>query len=190
MCFITWRTYDSMPRDVMDRWLADRNEWLRGHAINPRSEHWRRSLAKLSIAEQHKFHDTFSARFEALLDDCHGECVLRRPELAKIVGDSLRHFDGERYVMTDFVVMPNHAHLLAAFPSADDMLKQCESWKHYTAVKINRQLGKRGRFWEVDGFDQLVRSEEQFEYYRQYIADNPQRARLHVGEFLHYSREL
>ncbi len=95
MCFITWRTYDSMPRDVMDSWLANRNEWLRGHDINPRSEHWRQRLAKMPMATLREFHDTFSARFEALLDDCHGECVLRRPELAKIVGDSLRHFDGE-----------------------------------------------------------------------------------------------
>ena len=72
-----------------------------------RSEDWRRNIARLTMTEQSKFHDTFSARFEALLDNCHGECVLRRPELAKIVGDSLLHFDGERYVMTDFVVMPN-----------------------------------------------------------------------------------
>ena len=80
---------------------------LRDHAIHPHREDWRRNIGRLTMTEQRKFHDTFSARFEALLDNCHGECVLRRPELAKIVGDSLLHFDGERYVMTDFVVMPN-----------------------------------------------------------------------------------
>ena len=70
------------------------------------------------------------------------------------------------------------------------MLEQCELWKHYTAVNINRELGIRGRFRQVDGFDQLVLCEEQFEYYREYIAENPRRARLPKGEFLHYSCEL
>jgi len=79
---------------------------------------------------------------------------------------------------TDFVVMPNHVHLLAAFPDEGSMLAQCESWKHYTATKINRFLGRSSRFWQQDGFDHLVRSVEQFEYLRAYIADNPRRAHL------------
>lgn len=48
---------------------------------------------------------------------CHVACLLRQPVLAKIVADSLRHFDGDRYCLGDFVVMPNHVHLLVAFGS-------------------------------------------------------------------------
>ena len=70
------------------------------------------------------------------------------------------------------------------------MLAQCESWKHYTAVQSNRRLGQRGRFWQADGFDHLVRTEAQFEYLRKYIRDNPQRARLKPGEYRHYSKVL
>jgi type I restriction enzyme R subunit len=58
----------------------------------------------------------------------------------------LRHFDGVRYELSDFVVMPNHVHILAAFPTSDAMLQQCEAWKHFTATKINRVLGVKGRF--------------------------------------------
>jgi type I restriction enzyme R subunit len=116
--------------------------------------------------------------------------VLRRPELAGLVAKSLRHFDGERYLMLDFVVMPNHVHLLAAFPDEAAMLAQCESWKHYTATGINRALGQKGRFWQADAFDHLVRSERQFAYLRHYIADNPKKAGLRAGEYLHYSRPL
>jgi type I restriction enzyme R subunit len=70
------------------------------------------------------------------------------------------------------------------------MLAQCESWKHYTAAQINRQLSQKGRFWQQDAFDHLIRTEGQFEYLRRYIAGNPAKARLGIGEFLHYSRPL
>lgn len=59
--------------------------------------------------------------------------------------------------MTDFVVTPNHAHLLAPFLDEDGMLDQCESWKHFTARKINRTSGSSGHFWQQDGFDYLIR---------------------------------
>ncbi len=124
------------------------------------------------------------------MDHCYGDCVLRRAGLVKIVGDSLLHFDGDRYVMFDDIVMPNHVHLLAAFPSSESQLKQCKSWKHFTAVQIHRATGDTGRFWEVDDFNHLVRSEEQFDYLRKYIANNPRKAGLPTGEFLHYSRSL
>jgi type I restriction enzyme R subunit len=110
--------------------------------------------------------------------------------LAEEVARSLKHFDGDRYDLTDFVVMPNHVHLLVAFPDEQSMLAQCESWKHYTAAKINPALGRKGRFWQQDGFDHLVRSIEQFQYYRDYIADNPRRARLDEGEYIHFSKQV
>jgi len=109
---------------------------------------------------------------------------------AKLVGDSLRYFDGDRYELTDFVVMPNHVHLLAAFPDEQSMLAQCESWKHFTATQIHRRLGRRGRFWQQDGFDRLVRSAEHFDYLRRYIAENPARGKLGPEEVLHYSKRL
>ena len=128
-----------------------------------------------------------SDRWNGHLDDCHGACVLRRPELSQIVADSLRHFDGDRYELTDFVVMPNHVHVLAAFPRSEAMLQQCDSWKHFTATKINRILGVKGRLWQQDGFDHLVRSSEQFEYLRDYIASNPIKAKLKPNDYRMYS---
>lgn len=87
--------------------------------------------------------------------------------------------------MGDFVVMPNHVHLLAVFPTAEAMEKQCSSWMHFTAVQINKATGAKGRFWQKEPFDHLVRSPEQYEYLRRYIAENPQKAGLRPGEYLH-----
>ena len=190
ICFITWRTDDSVPEEVLHRWRAERCSWLRKHGIDPDQPDWRQSLRRRSRTDQIEFYRTFSDCWHDALDACHGECVLRRPELAKLVGDSLRYFDGDRYELTDFVVMPNHVHLLAAFPDEQSMLAQCESWKHFTATQIHRRLGRRGRFWQQDGFDRLVRSAEHFDYLRRYIAENPARGKLGPEEVLHYSKRL
>lgn len=190
LCFVTFRTNDSMPKDVLTRWRKERDNWLRRQQINPISRDWRQQLGELERDLQEEFYKTFSGKWHAELDAGHGESVLHDPKLAKIVGDSLQDADGEKYDLTDFVVMPNHVHLLAAFRDERGMLDQCESWKHWTARLINRELKRTGRFWQQDGFDHLVRSEEQFRHFRKYIANNPVKARLKPGESLHFSKQL
>ncbi len=190
VCVITWRTVDSMPKAVLDQWYGDRARWLKNHGINPDDPSWCNQLQQLDDNLVRDFLNAFWHRWHDALDASHGACVLRQPELAAIVANSLHHFDGERYLLLDFVVMPNHAHLLASFPNEEGMLTQCESWKHFTATQINRRLNQRGRFWQQDAFDHLLRSEKQFEHYRRYIADNPKKARLRPGEYVHYSKTL
>ena len=190
VCFITWRTQDSIPADVLERWRHERQQWLREHGINPRAHDWRQQLQKLEPKTQREFFQHFSTRWHEELDACHGACVLRRPDLAQIVADSLRKFDGDRYELTDLVVMPNHVHLLAAFPNEEAMLQQCENWKHWQATQINREIGASHRFWQQDGFDHLIRSSEQFDHLRRYIADNPNKAHLPAGESIAWSKPL
>ncbi len=184
ICFATFRTNDSMPKAVLQRWRTEREDWLRKHSINPIAHNWRKQRD-----EQTEFYRSFSTQWHDELDCGHGACVLRDTQLARIVGDSLQYANGDLYDLTDFVVMPNHVHLLAAFPDQDRMLVQCTSWKKFTATTINRHLGSKGRFWQQDGFDHLVRSEEQFQHFRRYIADNPKKALLSEGEYLHRSLE-
>jgi len=186
--FITWRTWDSIPEKVLRGWQKDRDAWLQQHGINPNAANWTRQLDQLDAKLVQEFKRLLSDRWNDNLDACHGACVLRRPELSKIAADSLLYFDGDRYEITDFVVMPNHVHILVAFPDERTLLAQCESWKHFIATNINRPLGRKGRFWQQDGFDHLVRSAAQFEYLQRYIADNPKRANLAVGEYVYYSK--
>lgn len=180
--FITARLHDSIPDEVLRRWEREKQDWMIRHG---HQGHWSDVLPTLTETEQNTFRQHFNRCREDLLDDCLGACVLRDPENAAIVSDSLMHFDGERYRMGDFVVMPNHIHLLAAFPDADTMTKQCDSWLHYTARQINLRIGRSGKLWQQEPFDHLVRSAEQYEYLRQYIADNPIKARLAPGSFLY-----
>lgn len=188
VCFVTFRTHDSMPVKIVDRWCADRRNWLRQQSINPESSIWRSQLAALSKEQQEEFYSTFSTRWHNELDYCHGNCVLRDPVNAQLVADALIRFNEDRYLLTDFVVMPNHVHMLIAFADDDSMLKQCEDWKRFTARQIHRRMGTSGRFWQQDGFDHLVRSEAQYAHFRRYIAENPNKAGLKPGEYIHFSK--
>jgi putative transposase len=187
--FITWRTDDSIPRDVLDLWLLKRDDWLRRHGIHPGERRWKAQLSELPDWQQREFHDTFSRQFLEYLDRGCGACLLKRRDLAEIVADSLRHFDGQRYHLGDFVVMPNHVHLLVCLLGATDVEGQCFSWKKFAATQINRATGGKGRFWHEESFDHLVRTPEQFEHLRRYIAANPSVARLPEGSYLYHCRK-
>jgi REP element-mobilizing transposase RayT len=190
MAFITWRTIDSIPEDVLRRWRVERTNWLRRQGIDPLSDGWQESLRLLSREARREYHERFTNRWMEFLDKGHGACVLRRQELSAVVANSLLHADNREYVISDFVVMPNHVHVLAQFHAEGDMKRCCKSWKHWTAGRINEVLQQSGRFWQVESFDHLVRSPEQFEFLRRYIAENPRAAGLQEGEYRLYSRAL
>ena len=146
VCFITFRTCDSIPKDVLLRWRREREQWLRRHQINPAATDWRQRLSELDRDQQIEFHRTFSNRWHEELDTGHGECVLQNSELARIVGDSLQHAAGEKYLLTDFVVMPNHVHLLSVFA----MSTIC--WRSAHRGRRSRRPGSTGCLIAAVGF--------------------------------------
>ena len=171
--FVTFRTEDSMPKDLVERWYIQRSKWLSIHGISDSTPNWKGKLEKLPEKLRLHFHNTFSKQYLEYLDKGYGGCVLKQPELSKIVADSLFYFNGDRYHTGDFVIMPNHVHLLVCLLGDTELLKQCSSWKRYSARAINKELGQRGRFWQEESFDHLVRSPEQFLAIQQYIRNNP-----------------
>src|ERR1022692_4147669 len=81
------------------------------------------------------------------------------------------------YALHAFVVMPNHIHLLAT-PSLP-LPKLTRSLKGITAKRANAMLGLTGSpFWQEESYDHSVRHEREFEKIRNYIEENPVRARL------------
>ncbi len=51
-------------------------------------------------------------KIEHWLDAGMGCCALRHPKLAEQMSDSLQHFDGQRYQLIAWCIMPNHVHVL------------------------------------------------------------------------------
>lgn len=115
---------------------------------------------------------------ERLLDAGYGACWLRRPEIAELVEDSLLHFDGIRYRMLAWTVMPNHVHLLMETVPAHPLYRIVQGWKGFTAVAANRLLGRTGTFWQRDYFDRYVRDDRHSAAIIHYIEHNPVKAGL------------
>ncbi len=196
LAFITWRTADSLPREALVRLSRKRQELLREYQINPEGD-WKLAVSHLPPVARGHLQWLLFAAWDEQLDAAAGACVLREPALSKIVMDSLLHFDNARYLLTDAVVMPNHVHLLVAFREEGSLVTQCTSWKHFTATQINQWLRKNrgatvekasGSFWQVEQSDHLVRSIEEYDKYRRYLAENPEQAHLTLGSYRYYSR--
>ena len=49
VCFITIRTADSMPKEVLQRWLSKRAQLLQAHKI-PRDDNWKGCVQRLPRA--------------------------------------------------------------------------------------------------------------------------------------------
>lgn len=138
--FLTFRTDDSLPAEVMAVWKSERDLWLRAHGVDSSLEGWHSKLENLTETQAHEFHRTFSKRMHEMLDAGHGECLLRHADLRRIVMEALHHFDEERYRLGGFVVMPNHVHVLVQCLGGTRLKRMCYSWKHFTAREINRVL--------------------------------------------------
>ncbi len=113
---------------------------------------------------------------EPLVD--RGSMVLKRPEIAEIVEGALGHFQGNRYGLHAWVVMPNHVHaVLTPFEhyGVSDIL---HSWKSFTASAINRALGRSGKLWQHESFDHLVRNHDSMIRFITYTENNPVAAGL------------
>ncbi len=185
--FVTFRTEDSVPQPLSRSWHARRDVWLRRHGFDPTRDDWKSKLRENPELDD-EYHGVFTREFRDFLDRGYGACELRDANLAEIVARSLRHFDGERYHLGDFVVMPNHVHLLVCLLGATEIERLCKSWKRFMAGEINRALGRQGRFWQEESFDHLVRSPEQFEHFQRYMAANPSEAGLAPGEYIAWVR--
>ncbi|MDZ4868227.1 MAG: transposase [Alphaproteobacteria bacterium] len=117
-------------------------------------------------------------RIEAALDRGHGTAWLADARVADIVERALLHFDGERYRLHAWVIMPNHVHVVAT-PLGDWTLADIvHSWKSFTATQANRILEREGAFWAREYFDRYIRDEAHFTNAVSYVAMNPVKAGL------------
>ncbi|MEO7993835.1 MAG: transposase [bacterium] len=117
-------------------------------------------------------------QIELYLDRGLGSCILRHHEAATIVQETLLKFDPERYRLLEWIIMPNHVHVLIEMGSTHSLSQVMHSWKSYTATMINRALGTSGTVWQADYFDRYIRDQRHFEAVVEYIRNNAVKAEL------------
>jgi len=165
--FVTFRLVDSLPKEVLLRFEQEHAEALR--CVTP----------KTAAEHTEEIHRELRRKIERYLDQGAGECHLRRPEIADTVADALRHFHGRNYLLDDWVVMPNHVHLIL-WPMPNFTLSEIlKSRKRHTARQANLILGRTGEtFWQRESYDHWIRNDDEKSRIRHYIRMNPVNARL------------
>jgi REP element-mobilizing transposase RayT len=114
---------------------------------------------------------------DEMLDQGLGAKLLKG-EAASLVERALLHFDGERYRLFAWCVMPNHVHVLLQQLPGSPLDQAVHSWKSYTANAINKVYGRSGRLWRREYFDHFMRDDFELSKTRTYIEDNPVKAGL------------
>jgi REP element-mobilizing transposase RayT len=159
--FVTFRLFDSLP---ISKLHEIRQEILQWRKINPEP---------LSQQQEEEYSKQFTHKIHRWLDAGHGTCFLRRPTVQKEMEGILKFFEEERYRLGEFVIMPNHVHVLVT-PLMEYRLDSIlHSWKSFSAKRINEICERTGKVWQHESFDHLIRSPEQLARTKNYIRNNP-----------------
>jgi carbamoylphosphate synthase large subunit/REP element-mobilizing transposase RayT len=170
--FITFRLADAVPQKLLRQWKEELDTWKKFHP-----EPW-------DVSTKHEYQKRFQDAREAWLDQGHGECILRQSQIAATVANCLRHFDGVRYALDSFVIMPNHVHVLVRPNEDHDLSEILHSWKSFSAKEINKLRKRSGIVWQDENYDRMVRDFAELERYRDYLKENPVAAKLGEGAFI------
>ena len=165
--FITFRLADSLPQTV----LKQLEQELVQTPISMRERERRKKI-------------------EQWLDAGLGCCALAHPRMAEVMQQTLQIFDGERYRLIAWCIMPNHVHVL--IEPAISLPNILQSWKSFTgrwAILHNAELGlgvpspsatgtTKNQFWMREYWDRYIRDEQHFRSTIDYIHNNPVKAGL------------
>lgn len=117
-------------------------------------------------------------RIDGELDSGLGACWLNRDDIAALVEETILHFDGARYRLLAWCLVPNHVHVVFGPVAGHSLGDIVRSWKSFTARKANAVLGRSGPFWHADYFDRYMRTEGHFRRTVEYVEQNPVKAGL------------
>lgn len=168
---VTFRLADSVPADLLRKWRIEREH------IIARAEQMDRPLTSCELDRLDELH---AEKIQTWLDQGFGSCTLREPAFAELVRSALTHFDGVRYTLFAWCVMPNHIHTVVQPTEGHDLSMILQSWKSYTGRKALAMLGKsgEGEFWQRESYDRVIRDHLELRRQIRYVLDNPRKANL------------
>ncbi|PCJ56900.1 MAG: transposase [Planctomycetota bacterium] len=149
---ITYRLNDSLPRHAVELMLIKDDEQKKRKLI------------------------------ETYLDAGHGSCILKIKDIADLIFENWNHFNGKRYDLISYVIMPNHIHILIKIYEKEQLGKIIHSWKSYTSKKIKKYLNINGKDssvgWKDNYWDRYIRDTAHYQHAINYIHQNPVKAGL------------
>lgn len=172
--FVTFRLADSIPKEKVEQLRQEREVWLKKHPKDRND--------KYSAEELKEYYRLFSERVEEWLGAGAGSCILREQRYTKIVADALLCFNKEKYILDEWVIMPNHVHVLVKPINNHSLTGILHTWKSYTANEINKLSGNKGQLWMHESYDHIVRSRKALEAIRNYIRQKSSKSRNNFAQ--------
>jgi putative transposase len=164
--FVTFRLGDSIPQEKLRDLKFLREEWELAHP-EPRSEE-----------DWSQFARSITKAAERYLDEGYGECQFREQRSCEDLRQRFERFQGERYFISCWAIMPNHCHALIRPAGAHDLEDLLGGMKAANSRAINKAIGAEGALWAQETHDRIVRDAEHLWRVVQYIGRNPKKAGL------------
>jgi putative transposase len=120
-----------------------------------------------------------SRTFFATTSTSMGKRLLQSERNAGLLIDVLRSLVAEQHFqLHDFVIMPDHFHLLVEVNGAMKIEKAMQLIKGRFSHRLSHELGYKGEVWHRGFTEVQVASRAAFEPHQAYIAENPVKAGL------------
>jgi len=108
-----------------------------------------------------------------------GHTAFQMPEYAEIVIETLYHYrEKSSYLLHEFVLMPDHLHLILTASAATTLEKAMQLIKGGSSFQINKRRDRKMQVWQQGFHDGTVRDAADWLAKAEYIAMNPVRAGL------------
>ncbi len=173
---VTFRVKDSLPTSVLKEYESKKSILL--EQITKEKQ---RAGSRDASDPLRKLHAEIQSLVETIIEPAlhaaDGPQPLADPAIAGMVLRALKHFDGDRYDLLAWSVMPNHVHVLITPHEGHALEKILQGMKTHAAKEANRMLGKSGTFWQEEYYDHIVRDGEDLKHQVRYILRNPQKGK-------------
>ncbi len=105
--------------------------------------------------------------------------LLQSERNAVLLIDVLRSYvAADKFQIHDFVIMPDHLHLLMTLPSEVSVEKAMQLIKGGFSYRLKREFGYQGEFWQRGFSEVRINDGQSFLQHRAYIFQNPVKAGL------------
>jgi REP element-mobilizing transposase RayT len=168
MYFLTFRLAGSLPIAIQKEVEWQTSDILRTAARTERS---------LTVDELEQLEELHFRKLD-ILHHVQGTCFLGEDAIARIVKDALMAFDGSRYRLFAWAIMPNHVHVVLQPFSEWNLQTILHSWKSFSAHKANVALQRKGTFWQPEYYDHLIRNRDDLQRCIDYTWFNSEKADL------------
>ena len=108
-----------------------------------------------------------------------GRSVFQLPEIAEIMLQTLFTYrDRGAYLLHEFVVMPDHLHLILTPGPTTSLEKAIQLIKGGSSHQIHKARNQKMEIWQVGFYDWTIRDYNDWQTKVEYIHENPVRAKL------------